>query len=176
MLISIVCYRPYMGRGPYQPNVKIKEEVDVLDFMETTDASEFIDDMPALSTESSVDVIPSTKTADWSNTFLELDFHDKGSDSDSEVAFEPRIVQVTNYQEVDPPPNSFLQNVKQEPPSEDEEIEDEAYETKFACKPSLFKVLPSVTRQPWESDDHKEDDFEDTEDFSGDKNIELISE
>lgn len=92
--------------------------------------------------------------------------------------FAPRIVQVTNFQEdlnIDVEPSI---SIKPEIKSEDEsDSEGEIpYETKYACKASLFSKSSTQSERPWEKDLKSNYVEEDSEDFSSEKKIELMSE
>lgn len=178
-----------MGKYPWHSKTKEEQiDIDILGFMDSNENSSFLDDMPPLPTLTSQDVqsiIPSFTTNN-DNDFLVDDFFDckpkleTFSDNEGETAqFEPRILQVTNYQE----PNTEITepSIKNEIQSDaeiapDEEIAEEIpYEIKFKCEKSLFKSTTHATdKYPWELDFAT--DHENNDDFTGDKNIELMSE
>lgn len=137
-------------------------------------------------------VIPSYSSAienvAWSDRLLELDY-DMNLPSDllaegSTNYFEPRIVQVTNFQEDNSSQlTDFPMTIKTEVQSEDEDetSDDEPYETKYACEKSLFNpsrydTTAPVAKQPWEIDMANDLEEENTDDFAGDQNIELLNE
>lgn len=145
--------------------------------------------MPILSAQDVNSVIPSYSTLinandAWTEKLLELDYdmnlpNDLFAEENNLNSFEPRIVQVTNYQE-----DNVVQSIdyplsmKVETPSDDEDElqEDEPYEIKYSCEKSLFKASVAVAKQPWEIEMAKELDEENTDDFTGEQNIELMNE
>lgn len=178
-----------MGKRQWQQKIKEEEQIDILDFMDSSESTSFLDDMSSLPTLTSHDVqsiIPSFSTSN-DNDFLVDNFFDSNSKFDAfpgnvfeTSAYEPRIVQVTNYQE----PNSSTEKpiIKKEVQSDtendeiekDEEMEEIPYEITYKCKKSLFKRSQPTDKYPWEVDfttDQRDDD-----DFTGDKSIELMSE
>lgn len=196
-----------MGKFPRHPKPK-EELIDILGFMDSNENSSFLDDMPPLPTLTTQDIqsiIPSFSTNN-ENEFLAENFFDckpklePFSDNDSESAiFEPRILQVTNYQEsstVNAMEEMEEMDIKKEVQSdieyeivkEEEKVEGEGegqevaeamedeipYEVKYACKKSLFKTSQRSDKYPWEVDFAA--DQESSDDFTGDKNIELMTE
>lgn len=144
--------------------------------------------MPILSAQDVNSIIPSYSGAiesdTWPERLLELDY-DMNLPSellaDDEMNFfEPRIVQVTNFQEDSTiQPNDYPITIKTEVQSEDEEeaCGDEPYEIKYACEKSLFNSsAPLTVKQPWEIDMANDLEEENTDDFAGDQNIELLNE
>lgn len=111
----------------------------------------------------------STQSNDWPDHFLGLDIFNSAptpSRSDSivseEEVFEPRIVQVTNFQAGDCDyeedtvggnaqtySEEVVQSIKMEQPDEDDEEED--YAAKYPQVPSLFKTAVK-RRLPWLDD------------------------
>lgn len=179
-----------MGKRQWEQKVKEEEPIDILDFMDSSENTSFFDDMPLLPTLTSQDVqsiIPSFSTSN-DNDFLVENCFDSNSKFDSfpdnifeTSPYEPRIVQVTNYQE----PNSSIGQaiIKKEAQNDtendygiqkDKEMEDIPYEIKYKCEKSLFKKSQPSDKYPWEldfaADQHNDDDF------TGDKSIELMSE
>lgn len=144
--------------------------------------------LPTLTSQDVQSIIPSFSISN-DNDFLVDNFFDSNSKFDAfpknifeTSAYEPRIVQVTNYQE--PNSSSIIEEpiIKKEVQSDtendeiqkDEEMEEIPYEIKYKCEKSLFKRSQPVDKYPWELDfaaDHQNDD-----DFTGDKSIELMSE
>lgn len=171
----------------------MKEEphIDILDFIDSAENSNLLDEMPALPTLTSEEinsVIPSFTTNN-DNDILENLFEMKPKIElpiDENEFSEARVLQVKNYQDPnqDDPSQS---NIKQEIPSdidmqedddddgeEEEEEEEIPYEEKYICKKSLFiKKLPPQ-KYPWEIDLGIEQNKND--DSTGDKSIELIGE
>lgn len=180
--------------GKYKWDLKVKEEeplIDILDFIDSNENSNLLDEMPTLPTLTSEEinsVIPSF------TTISDIDLLDNLFDCPLKVELpfeesefsEAKVLQVKNYQE----PNkseSFDQNTSQDIPSDidiqddddDEEEEEEAeqelpYEEKYACKKSLFKSKPPCDKYPWEMDLTVGQENDD--DIAEDKSIELISE
>lgn len=191
-IIFTLFRRPFMGK--YKWDLKVKEEppIDILDFIDTAENSNLLDEMPilpTLTTEEINSVIPSFTTTNDIDLFdgffdkpkIELPF-------DENDFSEPKIVQITNYQDLDQNPlaNDQLQsNIKQEIPSDidmqDDDIEEEAeeeeipYEDKYVCKKSLFKRGAPPEKYPWEID-FGDQNNDDDDDFVGDKSIELMGE
>lgn len=129
--------------------------------------------MPLLTTQEMESLIPSftssQESVDWTSNLQDLDFDVESSEKQSEEIFiEPRIVQVTNFQE------KVKEEIKEE--LNEEHVEEESYEVKYVCKKSLFKKLPRPAKEPWEIDMECDKDTQSTDDFSGDKNIELMNE
>lgn len=191
-IIFTLFRRPFMGK--YKWDLKVKEEppIDILDFIDSAENSNLLDEMPilpTLTTEEINSVIPSFTTTNDIDLFdgffdkpkIELPF-------DENDFSEPKIVQITNYQDLDQNPlaNDQLQsNIKQEIPSDidmqDDDIEEEAeeeeipYEDKYVCKKSLFKRSAPPEKYPWEID-FGDQNNDDDDDFVGDKSIELMGE
>lgn len=183
-------FRPFVGKRQWQLKFKEEEPIDILDFMDSSENTSFLDDMSSLPTLTSQDVqsiIPSFSTSN-DNDFLVDNFFDSNPKFNAfpenifeTSAYEPRIVQVTNYQE---PNNSIEEPVfKKEIPSDtenddiqkDEEMEEIPYEIKYKCEKSLFKKAQPTEKYPWEYD-FAADQQNDDDDFTGDKSIELMSE
>lgn len=182
-----------MGKYPWHLRAKEEDpiEIDILNFMDSKENSSFLDDMPPLPTLTSQDVqsiIPSFTTNN-ENDFLVDSFFDCkpklepfNEDDDALSAFEPRILQVTNYQEPmnsnQPMQTTFKQEIQNNEEAEcvpsDEIVEEISYEEKYKCKPSLFKTTRATEKYPWEMDFVR--DEENNDDFTGDKNIELMNE
>lgn len=152
-----------------------------------TETSALLDEMPVLSAQDINSIIPSHSSAlendMWPERLYELDYDmNLPSDlliEDSANFFEPRIVQVTNFQENDSiQPVDYPMTIKTEVRSEDEDetYEDEPYEIKYACEKSLFNSKVSVSKHPWEIDMANDLEEENTDDFAGDQNIELLNE
>lgn len=139
--------------------------------------------MPLLSTQEMESLIPSFTDSkgndDWASEFKNFDFDFESNENNSEEIFiEPRVVQVTNFQEAD---SQFKTSdeIKKEIENEQEDVantEEEPYETKYVCRKSLFKTTNRPVKQPWEVDLEGDRDTENTDDFSGDKNIGLMNE
>lgn len=178
-----------MGKSQWKQKLKEEEPIDILDFMDSSENTSFLDDMSSLPTLTSQDVqsiIPSFSTNN-DNDFLVDNFFDSSSKFDAfpesifeTSAYEPRIVQVNNYQE----PNNSIEEpiIKKEIQSDtendeipkDELMEEILYEIKYKCEKSLFKTSQPTDKYPWERDfaaDQQNDD-----DFTGEKSIELMSE
>lgn len=145
------------------------------------DEQNLLNEMPILSSQDISSVIPSTRNTNenenWTENLLELDLN-INSTADiipDEQQYQPRIIKVTNFQDEESN-QDYLANIKKEAISDDEEneTEDIPYEIKYACEKSLFKTSEPIAKQPWEIDEN--DDEENTDDFAGDKHIELISE
>lgn len=184
IIFDIFIFRPYMGKDPR--HLKPKEEhIDVLDFIDSNENSNLLDEMPSIPLLSEQDissVIPSFSTTNvedfWSEKLFELDKKEDLLQSDeSEVSkYEPRIIQVTNFQDA----TEMREKVKMEVFSDDEasdekDVEDEPYEVKYACEKSLFKPnTTSTEKYPWEVD--LAADQIQSDDFAGDRSIELIGE
>lgn len=115
----------------------------------------------------------STHSNDWPDHFLGLDIFNSVQtparsesvvESEEEI-FEPRIVQVTNFQAGDRDYEEdtvggnaqsivyeeVVQTIKRETPEEDDEEEEKDYDTKYPQVPSLFKIS-TKRRLPWLDD------------------------
>lgn len=179
-----------MGKQPWRvkPNEDEDSHINVLDFIDSNENSNLLDEMPTIPLLTAQDInsiIPSFTTSNG-NDFLPDQLFDSDpkeelfpSDYDIEQSqFEPRIIQVTNFQDSDEA--NELVNVKAETPSDDDEqtakeVEEEPYEVKYACKKSLFNSNSGPPEKyPWEID--FEAGQERVDDFAGDKKIELIGE
>lgn len=173
-----------MGCTP-RVHSKPESEIDILDFIEPINGTDFLGEMPILSSSDVNSVIP-TFNEDIGNDLFIGNFHDLDydmsflSDISSEASkYEPKIVQFTNFQEDEMTETAPALNIKQEVPSDDEnDVEDEIpYEEKYVCEKSLFtRRDENRPRSPWRQDLMK--DFVDTssDDLAGDKNIEMMSE
>lgn len=178
--------RPFTGKYKWDLKLKEEEPIDILDFIDSSENSNLLDEMPILPTLTSEEinsVIPSFTTIN------DTDFLDNLFDCKPKMELpieedefsEAKILQVKNYQEPDEN-ESLCPNIKQEIPSdvemqddEDEEEEEELpYEVKYVCEKSLFKSKPTSEKYPWEADFAAGQENDD--DFVGDKCIELISE
>lgn len=152
-----------------------------------TDTSILLDEMPVLSAHDVNSVIPSYSNViendAWPDRLLELDY-DMNLPSDlladeCETFHEPRIVQVTNFQEENSIQTAeYPMEIKTEVQSDGEEEtnDDEPYEIKYLCEKSLFNTAVPVAKQPWEIDMANDMEEENTDDFAGDQHIELINE
>lgn len=157
--------------------------IDILDFIDSSENSNLLDEMPILPTLTSEEinsVIPSFTTIN-DNDFLDNLFDCKPKIDlpiEEDEFSEPTILQVKNYQE--PTENeSPNPEIKQEIPSDiemqdDEDEEELPYEEKYTCEKSLFKSKPPAEKYPWQID--FESGLETDDDFVGDKCIELIGE
>lgn len=157
--------------------------IDILDFIDSSENSNLLDEMPILPTLTSEEinsVIPSFTTIN-DNDFLDNLFDCKPKIDlpiEEDEFSEPTILQVKNYQE--PTENELPNlNIIKEIPSDiemqdDEDEEELPYDEKYACKKSLFKSKPPPKKYPWEIDFASGQETDD--DFIGDKCIELISE
>lgn len=172
----------------------MKEEephIDILDFIDSAENSNLLDEMPALPTLTSEEinsVIPSF-TMNNDNDFLEDLFEIKPKIElpiEENEFSEARVLQVKNYQE-SIADGSLHSTIKQEIPSdidmeEDDDSDDDdekepeeiPYEEKYVCKESLFKRKTPTKKYPWEIDLEAGQDNDD--DLSGDKPIDLIGE
>lgn len=129
---------------------------------------------------------------------------DTTANNSNEVSGEACVVQVTNYQETDynndisnpldntqtidavtnqtKTPNTSDKNTDCVHDEEGEEEEIVPYEIKYPCRKSLFTVTsttvtPNSAKAPWEADDtNKLPKNDNSEDFCGDKHIEIMSE
>lgn len=152
-----------------------------------TESTALLDEMPVLSAQDVNSIIPSYSSVmendAWPDRLLELDYDmnlpsDLLADDGAEY-YEPRIVQVTNFQEDSSiQPADYPMTIKTEVQSEDEcePDDEEPYEIKYACEKSLFNSIAPVTKQPWEIDMENELEAENTDDFAGDQHIELLNE
>lgn len=190
--------------GKYKWDLKVKEEpeINILDFIDSAENSNLLDEMPALptlTTEEINSVIPSFTTNN------DLDLLDNLFDCKPKVDLpieenefsEARILQVTNYQ--DETTSSITETavdgvpsvVKQEIPKEidtpmdvdNEQIDEIPYEERYVCKKSLFNRKIPSEKYPWEMDFAvdadavvADDGQNNNDDFIGDKSIELIGE
>lgn len=174
--------------------MKVKEEepnIDILDFIDSAENSNLLDEMPALptlTTEEINSVIPSFTTSN-DNDFLEDLFEIQPTIElpiEENEFSEARVLQVKNYQESNADDVSQT-SIKQEIPSDVEmedddddggddrkEQEDIPYEEKYVCKKSLFKKKDPPGKYPWEIDFAAEQVSDD--EFNGDKAIDLIGE
>lgn len=178
-----------MGKYKWDLKVKDEPEINILDFIDSAENSNLLDEMPVLptlTTEEINSVIPSFTTSNNDGDLLEnlFDCKPKVELPIEENEFsEARVLQVKNYQD-DTDASAMLQtNVKQEIPSDIEiqdddddnkEPDDIPYEQKYACRKSLFARKMPSEKFPWEIDfaiGQNDDD-----DFVGDKSIELIGE
>lgn len=175
-----------MGRHP-KHLVKKEENIDIFEFMEPAESSTLLDEMPVLSAQDVNSIIPSYSSVmendEWPDKLLELDYDmNLPSDllADDGVKYEPRIVQVTNFQEDNSiQPADYPITIKAEALSEEENdpSDDEPYEIKYACEKSLFNSMAApVMKHPWKIDMANDLDEENTDDFAGDQNIELLNE
>lgn len=146
----------------------MKQELNIFDDMPPFSSDEMNDVILPLSSSINDDVFD----ADFFESIVEKPTADEPVD---EMEFEPRIVQVTNFQEDSNFDAETLANLKQATQSDDEmESEDEIpYEVKYACEASLF------TRNALQADIQRETSAklepEDPQDFSSDNKIELMS-
>lgn len=144
--------------------------------------------MPVLSAQDVNSIIPSFSSTiendPWPDRLLELDYDmnlppDLLAD-DSADCYEPRIVQVTNFQEDNSiQPADYPMTIKNEVQSEDEDeaCDEEPYEIKYACEKSLFNnSSAAATKQPWQIDMADDLEEENMDDFAGDQSIELLGE
>lgn len=189
--------------GKYKWDLKVKEEpeINILDFIDSAENSNLLDEMPVLPTLTSEEinsVIPSF------NTNNDLDLLDNLFDCKPKVDLpieenefsEARILQVTNYQ--DDTSSSVIVDipsvVKEEIPKDidtqmdanNEHFEEIPYEDRYPCKKSLFNQKILSEKYPWEVDFATEPDdaavatdggqSNSDFDFVGDKSIELIGE
>lgn len=173
--------------------MKVKDEphIDILDFIDSAENSNLLDEMPSLPTLTSEEinsVIPSFTTSN-DNDLLENLFEIKPKIElpiDENEFSEVRVLQVKNYQE--PELNNSIQlNIKQEIPSDidmqdddddddDKDQETIPYEEKYVCKKSLFTRKSSTEMYPWEIDMEIELKNDGVNDSSDDKSIQLIGE
>lgn len=190
--------------GKYKWDLKVKEEpeINILDFIDSAENSNLLDEMPVLPTLTSEEinsVIPSFTT----NNDLDLlenlfDCKPKVDLPIEENEFsEARILQVTNYQ--DDTSSSVAIGIpaviKQEIPKDivtqmdvnNEHFEEISYEERYVCEKSLFNRKIPSEKYPWEVDFATEPDDAAVAatdegqsngdfDFVGDKSIELIGE
>ncbi|XP_031623177.1 cysteine-rich protein 2-binding protein [Contarinia nasturtii] len=181
------CSRTLPFTGKYKWDLKLKDEpepmIDILNFIDSSENSNLLDEMPALPTLTSEEinsVIPSFTTGNYNDLLDNLfDCKPKIELPFEEDEFsEPKILQVNNYQE-----NieciSHDPDIKQELPSDVEMQDDEdemelPYEEKYICEKSLFTSKPPPEKYPWEIDFAADQD--DNDNFIGDKCIELMGE
>lgn len=176
--------------GKYKWDVKVKEEpyIDILDFIDSAENSNLLDEMPTLptlTTEEINSVIPSFTTSN-DNDLLENLFDCKPKIElpieESEFS-EARILQINNYQDANSDNDASQTGIKQEIPSDIEMQDDEKeeppeeipFEEKYICKPSLFKRKQPTEKYPWEKDFASEI-INDDDDQVGDQSIELMGE
>lgn len=181
-----------MGKHLWKVKTKVEPEIDILDFIDSNENSNLLDEMPSLPALTSHDissVIPSFTS--HINDFIPDNFFECNpkletfSDSDNDSSkYQPRIIQVNNYQNSNELPS--ISNIKKEVDNSNEfqtqetqESEDQPeeipYEIKYACEKSLFKSKLQSEKYPWEKD-VESSNRENNDDFVGDKNIELMSE
>lgn len=191
-----------MGKYKWDLQVKEEPEINILDFIDSAENSNLLDEMPTLPTLTSEEinsVIPSFTTNN------DLDLLDNLFDCKPKVVLpidenefsDVRIVEVKNYQDdttnvVDGIPSTIKQELPHEIDTQmddDTEFEEIPYEERYVCKKSLFvRKIPSE-KYPWEIDFAAEGSAEaaatdvgqtnnddDDDDFIGDKSIELIGE
>lgn len=165
--------------------MKVKEEppIDILDFIDSNENSNLLDEMPILPTLTSEEissVIPSFTTSG------DIDLLDNLFDCEPKVDLpidenefsEAKVLQVKNYQDQSET-ESLDVDIKHEIPSDielqdDEDEEELPYEEKYVCEMSLFKSKPPPDKYPWEIDFSAGQENDD--DLNGDKHIELMSE
>lgn len=190
--------RPFMGKYKWDLKVKTEPEIDILDFIDSAENSNLLDEMPTLptlTTEEINSIIPSFTTNNDLD-LLENLFECKPKVElplDENEFTEARVLQVTNYQ--DGSSNSIEgmpTEIKQQIPHDidtamDKEPDDKPYHERYVCKKSLFKRKIQSEKYPWELDFATEtdtsatdvatkDEENSTDDFVGDKSIELIGD
>lgn len=178
-----------MGKYKWDMKVKEEKEVNILDFIDSNENSNLLDEMPTLPTLTSEEinsVIPSFTTNN-DNDLLDNLFDCKSKlelPAEEVEFFEPKVLQVTNFQET--ASESLSTSIKHEIPSDiemdneeaDEKLqEDIPYEEKYICEKSLFKSKPPPEKYPWEIDFATEEGEDDMDmEFNGNKSIELMGE
>lgn len=174
-----------MGCTPYQQKTVVKNEpcLDILNLLDNTDYPDFFNNIDLEPDKDDVNIIPSFRNGldskDWSNNLV--DWILGGDDINSQIT--PSTVQVTNFQESENvAPGFTVASIKKEFNANEnvehsvEMVEAEIpYDVKYKCEKSLFKVSTSSTKsQPWEVESIEGIPM--IQDFSGDKNIEIMSE
>lgn len=184
-----------MGKKLWKPAVKEElDEIDILDFFDSNENSNFLDEMPSLTNllaEDPFGIVPLNTSALnnelMTNSLFQCDIKQEPLDDDDESEnveeFQPRVIQVNNYQNTDDDSESKTgheSNTNLQIPSmllkEESKVEDELpFEVKYACPKSLFNVKRTQdTVHPWESDMLEQ--VQHVDDCDGDKNIELMNE
>lgn len=190
--------------GKYKWDLKVKEEpeIDILDFIDSAENSNLLDEMPTLptlTTEEINSVIPSFTTNN------DLDLLENLFDCKSKIELpieenefsEARVLQVTNYQDetngvVDCMPSTIRQDIPKDIDTQMDDGKDPEeipYEERYVCKKSLFNRKIPPEKYPWEVDFANEagvvavastaavdEEESSNDDFVGDKSIELIGE
>lgn len=190
-----------MGKYKWDLKVKVEPEIDILDFIDSAENSNLLDEMPplpTLTTEEINSVIPSFATNNDLD-LLENLFECKPKvvlPIDEDEFSEARVLQVTNYQDDNSNPSmdgvalTIKQNISQgirTQMADDEEPDEIPYGERYVCKPSLFNRKRPSEKYPWELDFATETDTvaapaddangeNDNNDFVGDKSIELIGD
>lgn len=181
-----------MGKQPWKGEIKLEPDIDILDFFDSNDDA-FFDDMPPLTNLLDDDLFSMIPLdADvlndelLTNSLFQCDKKpEQIDDGEPEIAeeYQPRIIQVNNYQNSDDGKVAETKYEKTESlhvptmvAEEEVKIEEEIpYEVKYACPKSLFTMTTTPSKKyPWELDgreNHQHDD-----DFINDKNIEFMSE
>lgn len=193
-----------MGKYKWDLQVKEEPEVNILDFIDSAENSNLLDEMPTLPTLTSEEinsVIPSFTTNNDMD-LLENLFDCKPKvvlPIDEDEFSEVRILEVKNYQDDTTDAADGIQSttIKLETPhdintqmdDDDNEFEEIPYEERYVCEKSLFNRKIPPEKYPWEIDFATEassadeaavdDDGQSNnndDDFIGGKSIELIGE